>query len=75
MTQQQIINIFKKNPEKWFSLKEIQKKTKLNQSASRNLRSMVKYNEIRMKPEKVKNTWRHLYKINSQGEKSNESSR
>jgi len=54
MGQQEIINILKKNKNKWLSSKEIRKLTNLRSSGvNYSLKSMLKFNEVEMKVEKI----------------------
>jgi hypothetical protein len=54
MGQQEIINILKKNKNKWLSSKEIRKLTNLRSSGvNYSLNSMLKFNEVEMKVEKI----------------------
>jgi len=54
MGQQEIYKIMKKNPEKWLSARELGKMLNANpQRINYSLKSMLKFNEVEMKVEKI----------------------
>lgn len=64
MSQETIMQILKKNPNKWFTIQEISKKTNVNKSTAANsLTKLFKHNEIFRKNTRNKKGYSiYLYK-------------